>query len=107
MSWLVLIVAGLFEVAWAYFLKTSRSFTQFWPSLAFLATMTASMLGLGWSLNRLPMGTAYAVWTGVGAVGTAAVGIALFGEPATAFRIGSIALIVLGIAGLKYATLAG
>ncbi|WP_165071293.1 DMT family transporter [Paludisphaera rhizosphaerae] len=104
MSWLVLIVAGLFEVAWAYFLKTSKSFTQLWPSLAFLATMTASMLGLGWSLNRLPMGTAYAVWTGVGAVGTAIVGIAAFGEPASALRVGSIALIVLGIVGLRLAS---
>lgn len=104
MSWLVLIVAGLFEVAWAYFLKTSKSFTQLWPSVAFLATMTASMLGLGWSLNRLPMGTAYAVWTGVGAVGTAIVGIAAFGEPASALRVGSIALIVLGIVGLRLAS---
>jgi quaternary ammonium compound-resistance protein SugE len=69
--------------------------------------MTVSMVLLGWSLDHLPMGTAYAVWTGVGAVGTAAVGIMLFGEPATAFRIGSIALIVLGIAGLRYAATAG
>lgn len=104
MAWLVLIVAGLFEVAWAYFLKTSKSFSQVWPSLAFLATMTASMAGLGWSLNRLPMGTAYAVWTGVGAVGTAVVGVAAFDEPASALRIGSIALIVLGIAGLRLAS---
>jgi quaternary ammonium compound-resistance protein SugE len=103
MAWTILIVAGLFEVAWAYFLKTSRGFSELWPSVAFLATMTVSMVLLGWSLNHLPMGTAYAVWTGVGAVGTAALGIALFGEPATALRLGSIALIVLGIAGLRYA----
>lgn len=107
MAWVVLIVAGLFEVAWAYFLKSSKGFTVLGPSAAFLATLAVSMFLLGWSLNHLPMGTAYAVWTGVGAVGTAALGIALFGEPATAFRIGSIALIVLGIAGLKYATIAG
>ncbi|WP_165247580.1 DMT family transporter [Paludisphaera soli] len=107
MAWVILIVAGLFEVAWAYFLKTSKGFSELWPSVAFFITLFVSMGLLGWSLNHLPMGTAYAVWTGVGAVGTAILGIALFGEPATAFRIGSIALIVLGIAGLKYATIAG
>ncbi|MDG3007438.1 DMT family transporter [Paludisphaera mucosa] len=107
MAWLILIVAGLFEVAWAYFLKTSKGFTQLGPSLAFLATMGVSMAGLGWSLNHLPMGTAYAVWTGVGAVGTALLGIWLFGEPATALRLGSIGLILLGIAGLRYAAGAG
>lgn len=103
MAWVVLIVAGLFEVAWAYFLKSSKGFTAAGPSLAFLATMAISMGLLGWSLNHLPIGTAYAVWTGVGAVGTAIVGILVFGEPATAIRLGSIALILAGIIGLKYA----
>jgi quaternary ammonium compound-resistance protein SugE len=104
MAWAGLIVAGLFEVAWAYFLKTSRGFTAAGPVAAFLATLGLSMGLLGWSLNHLPIGTAYAVWTGIGAVGTAVVGMLLFGEPATAMRLGSIGLILAGIVGLKYAT---
>jgi len=104
MAWLVLIVAGLLEAAWAYFLKTSRGFTAVGPSAAFLVTMTLSMALLGWSLNQLPMGTAYAVWTGIGAVATVIVGMIVFGEPATALRLGSIGLILAGIVGLKFAT---
>lgn len=106
MAWVMLIVAGLFEVAWAYFLKTSKGFTAVGPSLAFLVTLAISLGLLGWSLNHLPIGTAYAIWTGVGAVGTAILGMALFGEPATAIRIGSVGLILAGIIGLKYAAIA-
>lgn len=100
-AWLVLFVAGLCEVGWAVGLKYVDGFSRPLPSLLTLALMAASVLLLGWSLKALPLGTAYAVWTGVGTVGTALLGIALFGEPATAARLGCILCIVAGIAGLK------
>lgn len=101
MPWLVLLAAGLFEVGWAVGLKYTEGFTRLWPSVWTVGSMIVSLWLLGVALKSLPLGTAYAVWTGVGTVGTALLGIALFAEPATALRLGCIALIVAGIAGLK------
>jgi quaternary ammonium compound-resistance protein SugE len=97
-------VAGLFEIGWAIGLKYTEGFTRLWPSLWTVASMIVSMALLGLALKTLPVGTAYAVWTGIGAVGTAALGIYLFGEPATALRLASIGLILAGIVGLKLVT---
>jgi quaternary ammonium compound-resistance protein SugE len=104
MDWFYLLVAGLFEVAWAVGLKYTEGFSRLVPSVLTLAAMALSMALLGLALKTLPVGTAYAVWTGIGAVGTAALGIYLFDDPATIARISSIALIVAGIAGLKLVT---
>jgi quaternary ammonium compound-resistance protein SugE len=104
MAWSILFVAGLLEVAWAIGLKYTAGLTRLIPSIFTLAAMAGSVILLGLALKSLPIGTAYAVWTGIGAVGTAALGIILFGEPATAFRLASIALIVAGIIGLKLVT---
>lgn len=104
MAWLLLFVAGLLEVGWAIGLKYTEGFTRPLPSVLTLAAMAASVLLLGVAMKSLPVGTAYAVWVGVGAVGTAALGIVLFGEPATAGRLVSLGLIVAGIVGLKLAT---
>lgn len=101
MAWVYLIVAGLLEIGWAVSLKYSEGFTRLWPSLSFLVMGGLSVLLLALALRTLPVGTAYAVWTGIGAVGTAALGIVLFEEPADLFRIGSILLIVVGIVGLR------
>ena len=101
MAWVVLAVAGLFEVGWAIGLKYTEGFTRFWPSVATAGAMVASVVLLGWTMRTLPVGTAYAVWTGIGAVGTVALGIALFGEPASASRLACVALILAGIVGLK------
>jgi quaternary ammonium compound-resistance protein SugE len=101
MPWVVLFVAGLFEVGWAVGLKYSAGFTRLWPSVATAVSLVLSMGLLGVSLRTLPLGTAYAVWTGIGTIGTALLGIALFREPATAARLVCIALIVAGIVGLK------
>lgn len=101
MAWFVLFVAGLFEIGWAVGLKYTEGFTRLGPTLATLAAMTVSVLLLGLALKSLPVGTGYAVWTGIGTVGTAICGMLLFGEPATALRLGCIGLIVAGIAGLK------
>lgn len=102
MAWVLLALAGLLEVAWAIGLKYSAGFTRLWPSVATLILMALSFFFLSTALRTLPVGTAYAIWTGIGAVGTAILGIALFGEAASPGRIVSIALIVAGIAGLKY-----
>jgi quaternary ammonium compound-resistance protein SugE len=104
MAWVYLIIAGLFEIGWAIGLKYTEGFSRLWPSLATVAAMALSLALLGLALKTLPVGTAYAVWTGVGAVGTAALGIYLFGDPATAPRLVCIGLIVAGIVGLKFAT---
>jgi quaternary ammonium compound-resistance protein SugE len=101
MSWLVLFVAGLFEVGWAVGLKYTEGFTRLLPSLMTVASMVISMGLLGLALKSLPLGTAYAIWTGIGTVGTALLGIYLFGEAATVARLVCIGLIVAGIAGLK------
>ena len=104
MAWLVLFLAGLGEVAWAVGLKYTEGFTRLWPSLATVAAMAASLFLLGLALKSLPLGTAYAVWTGIGAIGTVLLGIVLFAEPADAPRLVSIGLIVAGILGLKMVT---
>lgn len=101
MAWIILLVAGLFEVGWAVGLKQSEGFTRLVPSALTAASMVASVVLLGMALRTLPLGTAYAVWTGVGTVGAALLGMALYGEPANAARLACIALIVGGIAGLK------
>ncbi|MGE3869244.1 MAG: quaternary ammonium compound efflux SMR transporter SugE [Pseudorhodoplanes sp.] len=104
MAWIILFVAGLFEVGWAIGLKYTDGFTRLWPSVWTVFAMIVSIVLLGLSLKTLPVGTAYAVWTGIGAVGTVILGIALFSEPATAARLGCIALILAGIVGLKAVT---
>ena len=104
MAWLYLLIAGLFEVGWAIGLKYTEGFSRLWPSLATVAAMILSLGCLGLALKTLPVGTAYAIWTGVGAVGTAILGIYLFAEPASAMRLACIGLIVAGIIGLKLVT---
>jgi quaternary ammonium compound-resistance protein SugE len=101
MPWLLLVIAGLLEVGWAIGLKYTEGFTRLWPSVGTGAAMVASVVLLGLAMRTLPVGTAYAVWTGIGAVGTVILGIALFGEPATLARLACVGLIVAGIAGLK------
>lgn len=101
MAWLLLVLAGLFEIGWAIGLKYTDGFTRFWPSVGTAAAMVISVALLGIAMKSLPVGTSYAVWVGVGAVGTAILGMVLFGEPATAGRIASLGLIVSGIVGLK------
>lgn len=104
MNWMILVLAGLFEIGWAIGLKYTEGFTRLWPSLGTLAAMAISLGLLGVAMKSLPVGTAYAVWVGVGAVGTAILGIVLLGEPANAGRVASLALIVAGIVGLKLAS---
>jgi quaternary ammonium compound-resistance protein SugE len=101
MAWVLLILAGLLEIGWAVGLKYTDGFTRFVPSVATVACMVVSLGLLGLALRTLPIGTAYAVWTGIGAVGTAAIGIALLGEAATPMRLAGIGAIVVGIALLK------
>jgi len=101
MAWLILFIAGIFEVAWAIGLKYSEGFTKLWPSVFTVISVLISMGLLAISLKNLPVGTAYAVWTGIGAVGTAILGIILFGESKELIRIFFILLIVAGIIGLK------
>ena len=104
MSWMILVLAGLFEIGWAIGLKYTEGFTRLWPSVATVAAMAVSLGLLGLAMKTLPVGTAYAVWVGVGAVGTAILGIFLLGEPANPGRLLSLALIVAGIVGLKLAS---
>lgn len=104
MAWFILFIAGLFEVGWAVGLKYTQGFSRLWPSLVTLWCMAASFVLLSVAMKSLPLGTAYAVWVGVGAVGTAAVGMMWLGEPADAGRLLSLVLIVLGIMGLKLST---
>lgn len=101
MAWVVLVIAGLFEVGWAIGLKYTEGFTRLWPSVGTVAAMVISVLLLGWAMRSLPVGTAYAVWTGIGAVGTVVLGIVLFHEPATVARLACVGLILAGIVGLK------
>lgn len=101
MAWFLLAIAGLFEVAWAIGLKYTEGFTRLWPSVGTVAAMALSVVLLGLAMRTLPVGTAYAVWTGIGAVGTVILGIVLFAEPATAARLACVGLIVAGILGLK------
>lgn len=104
MPWVWLIIAGILEVAWAVGLKYADGFTRFWPSVATVLLMLASFWCLAQAVRGLPLGTSYAIWTGIGAVGTAILGMILFKEPATAARVACMALIVGGIVGLKLAT---
>jgi quaternary ammonium compound-resistance protein SugE len=104
MAWIILVIAGLFEVGWAIGLKYTEGFTRLWPTVGTVAAMLISLGLLGIAMKSLPVGTAYSVWVGVGAVGTVVLGIVLFAEPANAARLVSVALIIAGIVGLKLAT---
>lgn len=104
MNWLILVVASLFEVAWAIGLKYTDGFTRLWSSVGTVLAMVASVILLGIAMRTLPVGTAYAVWVGIGAVGTAILGIVLLGDAANVGRIASLALIVAGVVGLKLTT---
>ncbi len=103
MNWFVLFIAGLLEISWAIGLKYTEGFTQFWPTVGTVISLVASFILLGVAMKSLPVGTAYAVWVGIGAVGTVICGILLFGEPLGALRIASLCLIFAGIVGLKVA----
>lgn len=100
-AWLVLVVSGLFETVWAVGVKYTDGFTRLWPSVGVLAAMAVSVYGLSLAARVLPIGTAYAVWSGIGAVGAVAFGVVFLGEPRTAARLACLALIVAGIVGLK------
>lgn len=104
MHWMFLFIAGLFEISWAVGLKFTHGFTQLIPSVLTVAGMVASFYFLSLALKNLPLGTAYAVWTGIGTIGTVIFGIVLFKEPVTAMRLICIALIISGITGLKLIT---
>jgi quaternary ammonium compound-resistance protein SugE len=104
MHWIWLLVAGLLEIAWAVGLKFTDGFTRLWPSTATVLLMLGSFWCLAQAVKGLPLGTAYAIWTGIGAVGTAIAGILMFREPATAGRLMCLVLIVAGIVGLKLTT---
>ena len=102
MHWTLLLFAAALEIVWATGLKSTAGFTRLWPSVGVIATMAASLGLLALAARGLPIGTAYAVWTGIGAAGTAIAGIALFGESAVPARLACLALIVIGVAGLKF-----
>ena len=104
MAWVYLVIAGLLEIGWAIGLKYTEGFTRIVPSVLTVGSMVLSVTLLGLALRELPVGTAYAIWTGIGAVGVAILGIVLFKDPATAIRLACIGLIVVGIVGLKFAT---
>jgi quaternary ammonium compound-resistance protein SugE len=101
MAWTLLVIAGLIEIGWAIGLKYTVGFSRLWPSVFTIAAMIASVVCLALALKTIPVGTGYAVWTGIGAVGTAILGIVLFSESASPMRLACIALIVVGIVGLK------
>lgn len=102
MSWFYLFLAGLFEIGWAIGLKYTEGFTRLWPTAGTLAAMVVSVALLGLAMRELPVGTAYAVWTGIGAAGTVLLGVLLFGDSASLLRLGCVALIVAGVLGLKF-----
>jgi len=104
MAWVILVIAGLFEVGWAVGLKYTEGFTRLWPTAWTVLAMIISLWLLGIAMRSLPVGTAYSIWVGVGAVGTVILGIVLLGEPANTARLISVALIIAGIIGLKLAT---
>jgi quaternary ammonium compound-resistance protein SugE len=104
MDWILLVTAGVLEIGWAVGLKYTDGFTRLWPTVWTAAAMLASIVMLALALRTIPVGTGYAVWTGIGAAGTAIVGIILFAEPATVLRLGCIALILAGVVGLKLAS---
>ncbi|UYG01268.1 quaternary ammonium compound efflux SMR transporter SugE [Halomonas sp. GD1P12] len=101
MSWVILFIAGLLEIGWAIGLKYSEGFTKLWPTAWTVFSLAASFLLLGLALKSLPVGTAYAIWVGIGAVGTAVLGIVLFGESVGVLKLVSLTLIVAGLVGLK------
>lgn len=101
MAWMYLLIAGVFEIVWAVSLKYTDGFTRLWPSIGTVVAMGISMVCISFALRAIPMGTAYAVWTGIGAAGTALIGIMFFGEAGGVIRLSCIALIVAGMAGLK------
>ena len=103
MSWFLLVLAGLFEIGWAIGLKYTDGFTRLWPSIFTIASMAVSVLLLGLAVKQLPIGTAYGVWVGIGAMGTAIAGIILLGEGVSLLKIVSLILILLGVLGLKLA----
>ena len=102
MAWVYLFTAALFEIGWAIGLKYTQGFTRFWPSVLTIAAMAISLGLLALAVRTIPVGTGYAVWTGIGVVGTATLGIVLFAEPVTAWRVSCLLLIVGGVIGLKY-----
>jgi len=104
MAWVILVLAGLFEVGWAIGLKYTEGFSRLWPTIWTVLSMIISLWLLGIAMKSLPVGTAYGIWVGVGAVGTVILGIVLLGEPANATRLVSVALIIAGIVGLKIST---
>jgi quaternary ammonium compound-resistance protein SugE len=104
MNWAILVIAGLFEVGWAIGLKYTEGFTKLWPSIGTASSMIISLWLLGIAMKSLPVGTAYGIWVGIGAVGTVILGIVLLGESASAPRLISVALIIAGIVGLKLAS---
>jgi len=104
MNWFILVIAGLFEIGWAVGLKYTEGFTRVWPTVGTVAAMVISMGLLGVAMRSLPVGTSYAVWVGIGMVGTALFGIVVFNDSVNVLRIASLALIVLGVIGLKMAT---
>ena len=104
MAWVILVLAGILEIVWATGLKYTTGFTRFWPSVATIFTIALSLGLLGLSVRTLPLGTAYAVWTGIGTAGTVLTGILLFGEPASFVRLACVCLILCGILGLKLIT---
>jgi quaternary ammonium compound-resistance protein SugE len=101
MAWVILVIAGLLEIGWAVGLKFTEGFTRLWPTIGTVGAMVASMLLLGIAVRTLPLGTAYAVWTGIGTAGTAILAVFLFNEPVTISRVVFLSMIVLGILGLK------
>ena len=101
MAWIYLLLAGLFEVVWAIGLKYTEGFTRLWPTVGTVTAMVISIVLLAMAVKTLPIGTAYAIWTGIGAIGAVAFGIVLFGDPATLPRLLCVALILVGIVGLK------
>ncbi len=104
MAWFVLILAGLFEIVWAFAMKQSDGFTRPWPTAIMAAAMLASFVLLAWSMRVLPLGTAYTIWTGIGAVGAFIVGVAVLGEPLNLMRVAAAVLIVSGLVLMKLAT---
>ncbi len=107
MVWMILTLAGLFEIGWAVGLKYTEGFTRLWPTVGTLASMVVSVVLLAQAMKNLPVGTAYAIWTGIGAVGTVILGIVLFHEPATWPRLLCLALIITGLIGLKLVSTQG
>lgn len=104
MAWICLFLSGLLEIVWAWYMKQSDGLTRLWPTVMTFVTMGIGIALLSYSLKTLPLGTTYGIWTGIGVIGTFVVGILFLGEPATLLRIGSAALILTGIVGLKLST---